>query len=131
MPDKSGGSVPEGRVAGAAASPTGTSTDGPRERRSEGRSAPSFLLTTPAVAADEVAEMALRLRAEVAAAEAGVRCDACDAPIEGEPAGSGLFVWSRGEEEPRLEEPPLCTACATAIGLTALRTWEAEDDEEG
>ncbi len=90
-----------------------------------------FLVTTPAAAADEVAEMALRLRAEQEAAEAPRLCDACDAPIEGEPAGSGLYFWSRGADEPRIEEPPLCEACALAIGVTALRTWDTEEEEEG
>jgi len=56
-------------------------------------------------------------------------CDACDEPIEGEPGGSGLYVWTRGAEV-RLEEPPLCESCATAIGITALARWAAEDDEE-
>ncbi len=89
------------------------------------------LVTTPIVAADEVAQMALMLRTEAEAKGKTVRCDACDGEIEGEPAGSGLYMWSRGDDELRFEEPPLCEGCATAIGTTALRRWDEEDDEEG
>jgi hypothetical protein len=56
-------------------------------------------------------------------------CDACGKPIDGEPAGSGLYVWTRGEEV-RYEEPPLCEKCANAIGLAALAQWEIEGDED-
>jgi hypothetical protein len=56
-------------------------------------------------------------------------CDACGKPIEGEPAGSGLYVWTRGEEV-RYEEPPLCAKCANAIGLAALAQWDVEEDED-
>jgi hypothetical protein len=55
-------------------------------------------------------------------------CDACGKQIHGEPAGSGLYVWTRGEEV-RYEEPPLCAKCANAIGLAALAQWEIEEDE--
>jgi hypothetical protein len=102
-----------------------------RHKRTGAGQAAGFRVTTPAVAADEVAEMALRLRAEVGAQGEPVRCDACDQPIEGEPAGHGLYFWSRGEDAPRVEEPPLCQNCATAIGLTALRVWDTEEEEEG
>ena len=71
------------------------------------------------------------------------RCDVCseiiDAPDSSSAAdtddrqmpqvrGSGLLVWSRGEER-RYQEPPLCASCATAIGVTALQRWEIEEDE--
>jgi len=55
-------------------------------------------------------------------------CDACNEPIEGEPAGHGLYMWTRGEER-RFEEPPLCRRCATAIGVTALAAWSVEEEE--
>jgi hypothetical protein len=42
--------------------------------------------------------------------------------------GRGLLVWSRGEER-RYQEPPLCAACASAIGLSALQRWEIEEEE--
>jgi len=42
--------------------------------------------------------------------------------------GRGLLVWSRGEER-RYQEPPLCSACATAIGVSALQRWEIEEEE--
>jgi hypothetical protein len=54
-------------------------------------------------------------------------CDACGKRFEGEPAGHGLYVWTRGDET-RYEEPPLCESCANAIGLTALALWELEED---
>jgi len=56
-------------------------------------------------------------------------CDSCGKSIEGEPAGHGLYVWTRGEEV-RYEEPPLCSSCANAIGLAALALWELEEDGE-
>jgi hypothetical protein len=124
MPDSTRRSVPKGSAPDDKAS-------GRRDRRAASGEAPIFVVTTPAVAADEVAEMALRLRAQVQLEEAPLVCDACDTPIDGEPAGSGLFVWSRGEDRPRIEEPPLCESCATAIGVTALRTWDTEEEEEG
>ena len=57
-------------------------------------------------------------------------CDACGRSFEGEPAGAGLFLWTRGDEV-RYEEPPLCEACASEITVGALVKWDAEDDEEG
>ena len=56
------------------------------------------------------------------------RCDACDAAIDGEPAGHGLLLFVRGDAIER-EEPPLCEACGLAIGMTAL--WSFLDEEEG
>lgn len=46
----------------------------------------------------------------------------------GQERGRGLLVWSRGDER-RYEEPELCPRCASAIGVTALRHWEIEEDE--
>lgn len=62
-------------------------------------------------------------------------CDACgdaldaadDAPGYGVP-GQGVYLWARGEET-RLESVPLCAACASAIGMTALARWEIEEEE--
>lgn len=62
------------------------------------------------------------------ASDAEVRCDACDVPIAGEPAGRGLYMWTRGDEV-RFEEPALCARCATAIGVTALAMWSVEEEE--
>jgi hypothetical protein len=56
-------------------------------------------------------------------------CDACGKPIEGEPGGTGLYVFTRGGEV-TYEEPPLCEHCSVAIGVTALVRW-AEEEEEG
>ncbi len=55
-------------------------------------------------------------------------CDACGEAIEGTPAGSGLFLWTRGDEV-RYEEPPLCERCAYAIAVGGTLQWEL--DEEG
>lgn len=60
--------------------------------------------------------------------EEPLRCDACNAPIEGEPAGRGLLVFPRGDDVLR-EEPPLCERCALAIGMTALWRWEMEEED--
>ncbi|WP_437677419.1 hypothetical protein [Sorangium sp. So ce131] len=79
------------------------------------------------ISVDAVADNALRARqADVGATE--LRCDVCDAAIEGEPAGRGLYLWSRGDEV-RFEEPALCGGCAVAIGMTALSAWNAEEEE--
>lgn len=56
-----------------------------------------------------------------------VRCDACGEEIEGAPAGSGLFLWTRGEEV-RYEEPPLCERCATSIAVGGMLQWEPEEE---
>jgi hypothetical protein len=57
-----------------------------------------------------------------------VRCDACGEEIEGSPAGSGLFLWTRGEEV-RYEEPPLCERCAYAIAVGGTLQAEVEEEE--
>jgi hypothetical protein len=66
--------------------------------------------------------------------DAGNRCDVCGAVVEeddGEGAdvpGRALYVWARGDEL-RREEPPLCSSCAAALGLSALGRWEIEEEE--
>ena len=57
-------------------------------------------------------------------------CDKCGESFDGEPAGAGLFLWTRGDEV-RYEEPPLCEECASEITVGALVKWESEDEEEG
>jgi len=59
----------------------------------------------------------------------GIECDACGALVDGEPAGTGLLVFPRGDDVAR-EEPPLCEQCAHAIGITALWGF-IEEEEEG
>ena len=61
---------------------------------------------------------------------AGFDCDQCGQHFDSEPAGSGLFMWARGDEV-RFEEPPFCEACAQNVTLDALTRWEAEEEEEG
>lgn len=67
------------------------------------------------------------------------RCDVCaellsehegdgDEDIGYGITGRGLLVWCRGEER-RYQEPPLCAACAAAIGVSALQRWEIEEEE--
>ena len=58
-----------------------------------------------------------------------VVCDACGEPIVGEPAGLGVYLWTRGDEV-RSEDAPLCAACATAIGMTALGVIEDDGADE-
>jgi hypothetical protein len=57
-------------------------------------------------------------------------CDVCGKRFDGEPAGSGLFLWTRGDEV-RYEEPPLCEECASKVTLGALMTFEDDEEEEG
>jgi hypothetical protein len=63
-------------------------------------------------------------------------CDVCGEKVADEDdedgysmSGRGLYIWTRGDET-RREEPPLCPACAAALGLSALARWEI-DEEEG
>jgi hypothetical protein len=56
-------------------------------------------------------------------------CDQCGGCFDGPPHGSGLFLWTRGDEY-RVEEPPLCEACAMKISVGALVKWDSEDEEE-
>jgi hypothetical protein len=80
-----------------------------------------------AVSIDAYADAALQSQ-RIAAGAAELRCDVCDAAIEGEPSGRGLYMWTRGDEV-RFEEPALCPRCATAIGVTALAAWAVEEEE--
>jgi hypothetical protein len=66
---------------------------------------------------------------EAAAPREPVRCHACDATLEGEPAGFGFLLFVRGERR-IVERPPLCERCAHAIGITALSRF-IEEEEEG
>ena len=68
-------------------------------------------------------------------AHEATRCDACQSPLPlaGEATaygveGRGVYVWQRGGEA-RHEAAPLCPACASAIGMTALARWEIEEEE--
>jgi hypothetical protein len=56
-------------------------------------------------------------------------CDACGRTSAGPPAGSGLFIWSRGDEV-RYEEPPLCEECAIGVSVQALGLADVGVDEE-
>ncbi len=65
------------------------------------------------------------------------RCDACGIALSDEDAeseghyvipGRGVYLWARGHEV-RFEDAPLCAACASAIGMTALARWEIEEEE--
>jgi hypothetical protein len=56
-------------------------------------------------------------------------CDACGRAFEGTPGGSGLLVWTRGDDV-RYEEPPLCEECASEITIGALIKWELDEEEE-
>jgi hypothetical protein len=61
-----------------------------------------------------------------------VGCDACGKPLAKDTAsdgygvpGRGVYLGAHGE----LESVPLCTSCASAIGMTALARWEIEEEE--
>jgi hypothetical protein len=57
-----------------------------------------------------------------------VPCDVCGDAVSSDAAG-GLLVFVRGGETV-YEEPPLCSACSLAIGVTAIARW-AQEEEEG
>ena len=103
-----------------------TSDGGPSSTRNhpDAKSSGSACTVRPFIsaAADEIALAALRDRKEKAE-----HCDLCESPLDDE-AGSGLLMWTRGDDR-SFEEPPLCTACATAIGVTAWVRWTQGDDE--
>lgn len=80
-----------------------------------------------AIPIDSYADASLSLERD-ATGRRELRCDACDTTIEGEPAGLGIFVSTRGEEV-RFEEPALCSSCATAIGMRAQTDSEIEEEE--
>jgi hypothetical protein len=46
----------------------------------------------------------------------------------GRVAGQGSYVWIRGDEV-RVQRVPLCSSCASAIGVAALARWEIEEEE--
>ncbi len=79
-----------------------------------------------AISIDTFADAALA-RVRDGLVKGAVFCDACEAEIEGEPAGRGLFLTTRGEDI-RFDEPVLCAGCATAIGLRANRDTEIEEE---
>lgn len=85
----------------------------------------------PVVSSDRVEhdETALARRSEARPARQ-FECDVCGARFDGEPAGSGLFVWTRGDEV-RYEEPPLCEECASKVTLGALSWFDDDEEEEG
>jgi hypothetical protein len=79
------------------------------------------------VSIDSIADAAL-VTQQTATGASELRCDVCDEPIEGEPSGRGLYMWTRGDEV-RFEEPVLCRRCSTAIHVTALAAWSIEEEE--
>ena len=89
-------------------------------------------LSTPrppviAIPIDSFADASLAREREQAGRR-DLRCDACDRKIEGEAAGRGLFLSTRGDEI-RFDEPALCASCATAIGVRATLDAEIEEEE--
>ncbi len=64
--------------------------------------------------------------ADDASGDRGVRRDTDESGYD--VSGRGLLVWSRGGER-RYQEPPLCSGCAAAIGVSALQRWEIEEEE--
>jgi hypothetical protein len=81
------------------------------------------------------ADMVVGTHDALFAAEAEGRCDACGEPLTEaeEPgpygmSGQGVYLRARGDQV-HFEPVPLCTACASAIGMTALARWEIEEEE--
>jgi hypothetical protein len=105
-----------------------------RPKGSEGLDSGVHVSFVSSTLSSRVASMASRFPPplplpEVSANVSTFECDACGKTTEGEAAGHGLYVWTRGDEI-RYEEPPLCSHCANAIGLAALAQWELEEDGE-
>jgi hypothetical protein len=64
---------------------------------------------------------------------ARIDCDICGEPVTMSDddetfVGKGVFLSVRGDEV-RYEDAPLCSTCATAIGINALIRAEIEEDE--
>ncbi len=78
------------------------------------------------VSIDSIADASLQTHQTTRGSTATI-CDICGSPIEGEPAGRGLYVWKRGEER-RFEEPALCASCSVDIGVSALNVWRVEEE---
>lgn len=57
-----------------------------------------------------------------------VKCDVCGAVIQGEPAATGLLVWTRDEHR-STELPALCRQCAHAIQAAGRMFSHPSDDE--
>jgi hypothetical protein len=91
------------------------------------RSSTKMQRTALSVSIDPIADASLQTY-QTEKGSTALRCDGCDQPIEGEPFGRGLFMWTRGEER-RFEEPALCASCSAAIGVTALAAWSVEEEE--
>jgi hypothetical protein len=76
-----------------------------------------------------------RVSHEALFADPGPRCDVCDVPLDEDESdeedgigGRGLYVWIRAGRTV-FEEVPLCAACGTAIGMSALARWDIEEEE--
>jgi hypothetical protein len=85
----------------------------------------------------ETARKIAYLRASLAdlhASPAEATCDACGDALtvdddEGYAVGGkGVYLSCRGDQV-RYEDVPLCPPCGSAIGLSALRQWEIEEEE--
>jgi len=88
-----------------------------------------------APASEAVTETFVASHHALFAEESSSLCDACGGPLGDAEStagyglqGRGVYLWARGDET-RLESVPLCPACASAIGVTALARWEIEEEE--
>jgi len=107
-------SLPPMSLAGQRSSQAGSETgEGPRPQT--------------ALSIDVIADAALQ-SLQASPSPAAVQCDICSRPIEGEPFGRGLYIWTRGDER-RFEEPALCARCSITIGVQALAAWSVEEEE--
>ena len=77
----------------------------------------------------DVCSASIDREASIGDANASTLANAGDVADDGyDVTGRGLLVWSRGGER-RYQEPPLCSGCAAAIGVSALQRWEIEEEE--
>jgi hypothetical protein len=85
----------------------------------------------PAPLPDVAPEVASEVAMADGAPATRIECDICGEPIDVDDdafVGKGVFLSVRGDEV-RYENAPLCSACATAIGINALIRAEIEEDE--
>ncbi len=90
-------------------------------------SAAKLIHHPPPVPIDSVADASVQLRRWRDDSE--LRCDRCDALIEGEPGGRATYVSTRGASEVHVEEQALCRDCAAQIGVSSLIAYMAREEE--
>jgi hypothetical protein len=108
------------RTGDSARASTPTDPTEPNELGSGDAHAPGFYVVTH----DSLFEPAHDERCDACGESIGTEDDESDAGV----TGAGAYLRARGDDV-QIERVPLCAACASAIGLTALARWEIEEEE--